>query len=148
MITRLTKGHELMVRRMVSATDPLFGMHRQLRDYFLTDSPRFGTVGAYVPGSPAPKALGFWAKNENKAFIHHVVGDPKFIGEIADWLCLPVQLFVRDIQLPEFDSTGWEETLKVTPGLSLPDHPAFSGVFARVAPRFAGSVFERGLVNE
>jgi hypothetical protein len=37
----------------------------------------------------------------------------------------------------------WQLALVVTPGYVV-DHPAYDGVFSRVAPRFAGHVYETG----
>lgn len=140
-LKQLGAQDERWLRRWMLPHDPVFAMHRQLKDYFLADTTLFGTVAVYEDDGAVPIAITFWSRNNGRSYIHHHMGPMSVIEDIRLWLGCPCQLFVQQTQMPDFDATGWTHELAVTPGFVV-DHPAYDGVFSRVAPRFAGSVYE------
>lgn len=141
LIRQLTSEDERMLRRwLLQQNDPEFAMHRQLKDYFLAPTATFGTaVMQWDERNPTWMAAIFFSRYNQKAFIHQYIGDTQYIGEFLKWLALPTQAFFRTPFEPPTDA--WNRVLAVKPGYVV-DHPAYDGVFSRVAPRFHGAVYE------
>lgn len=141
MIRQLTINDERALRRwLLQQNDPEFAMHRQLKDYFLAPTAAFGTATIQVDESTSAwLASMFFSRYNGKAFIHQYIGDTQYVSEFLKWLALPTQAFFRTGFAP--DTSVWDHVLSVTPGYVV-DHPAYDGVFSRVAPRFHGAVYE------
>lgn len=142
MIRKLLEADERTLRRWMLKRDPTFALHAQLRDYFLTRSTDFGATGNF--DSDTLTAVTFWSKVAAKTYVHAAYGDKDGIRNMLAEFGPPCQIFLRAEQLTwgiKPEAWTWEKTLDVTPGYIV-DHDAYSGVFARVVPRFAGAVFE------
>jgi hypothetical protein len=139
MIRQLTAADEPMLRKWMLSKDPEFALHRQLKDYFLAPTEMFGT--SIVFEGEEVLALGFWSSYDNKSYIHRYVGDVAHLEKLRLWLNYPCQLYLESPQIALANLDSWSKVLEVTPGY-ITDHPAYSGVFSRVAPRFAGAVYE------
>jgi hypothetical protein len=138
-IRQLSVSDELMLRKWMLSRDTEFALHRQLKDYFLAPTKMFGT--SIVFDGDLVHALGFWSSYEGKSYIHRYVGDVAYLEELRAWLQYPCQLFLETPQLEKAEMSAWAKVLSVTQGYVV-DHPAYSGVFSRVAPRFSGAVYE------
>ena len=132
---QVTSQEMIRLRRRLLATDPVFALHDQVRQFFLTPSPEFGILAS----DPEWDALAFFSTKPGAAFIHYYDGNLGRLGEFREFFGTPCQLFLRHPLKPE--DQRWTPVLEVTPGMIV-DHPAYSGVFSRVAPRFYGTVFE------
>ena len=141
LIRQLTTNDERMLRRwLLQQNDPEFAMHRQLKDYFLAPTAAFGTaVMQWDERNPTWLAGIFFSRYNGKAFIHQYIGDTQYVDDFLKWLALPTQAFFRSGFEP--DAGVWKHVLSVKPGYVV-DHPAYDGVFSRVAPRFHGAVYE------
>lgn len=128
---------ERVLRRWLLKHDPVFAMHRQLKDYFLAPTNSFGVLCTFVDQDI--RSACFFSTYSDKAFIHQYIGEPYDLEAFRQYMKFPCQAFLR----PEHAAAaiGWEKVLDVTPGFVV-DHPAYNGVFSRVAPRFAGAVYE------
>ncbi len=142
-LKQLTLSDERWLRRWMTSYDFPFAMHRQLADYFLQSTDNFGSTGVTIDGKVV--AVAFWSRHGGKSFIHRWMGDlgqtSQILEAVRQWLGLPCQLYLTDEQIVGRDLLAWKYELKVTVGYVV-DHPAYEGVFARVAPRFDGVVFE------
>lgn len=137
MIAQLTACDERELRRWLINDDPQFALHRQLKDYFLAPTTNFGTAAVRDDG--VIRTVCFFSKYNSKSYIHQFVGQITDLEAMREWLGNPCQAFLRHKHTPI--TTGWEKVLDVTPGYVVP-HPAYDGVFSRVAPRFSGAVYE------
>lgn len=135
-ITKIGPDDERQLRRWLMSHDPTFALHRQLKDYFLADTMSFGALCAWE--GAAMHSVCFFSKDTDKSFIHQYFGDLGDLNDFRLFLGVPCQAFFRAGSHPGGD---WEKVLDVTPGFVV-DHSAYSGVFSRVSPRFAGSVYE------
>lgn len=138
-VRQLDASDERALRRwLLQQEDADFAMHRQLRDYFLAPTTGFGTAVYETAGGWS--AGIFFSRYNQKAYIHQYHGDHTLLPTFVEWLAQnSVQAFFRDGFEPQEE--GWTLVLPVTPGYVV-DHPAYNGVFSRVAPRFKGAVFE------
>lgn len=137
MIVQLTADNERELRRWLVKEDPQFALHRQLKDYFLAPTSNFGT--AALRDSNGIRTLCFFSRYNDKSYIHQFVGQASDLEAMREWLGYPCQAFLRPEHTPT--APGWTKVLDVTPGFVV-DHPAYDGVFSRVAPRFSGAVYE------
>jgi hypothetical protein len=138
-VRQIIGDEERRLRRwLILQGDPDFAMHRQLKDYFLAPTTTFGTA-MVVDAEDRWLAGIFFSRYNGKAFIHQYLGDYECLPDALKWLALPTQAFFRAPFVP--DPTVWDNVLNVTPGYVV-DHPAYNGVFSRVAPRFNGAVYE------
>lgn len=96
--------------------------------------------------SRAIKALACYTImiEKEKSCIHYWMGDITYLDEVKAAISeYPCQLFLKEgVTPPE----GWRPELKVTPGFVI-DHPAYSLVFTRLAPRFVGTVYEHEAIG-
>lgn len=137
-LKQLGAEHERQLRRWLCANgDVDFGMHRQLRDYFLAPTAQFGTLVAEAEG--VWTACVMFSRFGQKAYIHQYKGDYQHLEVVREWLGHPVQAFFRTDFVPDADV--WNNVLNVSPGFIV-DHPAYNGVFSRTVPRFDGAVYE------
>lgn len=132
---KLTAADERRLRRTLLPVDPVLAMHMQIRNYFLTAAPEFGVLAL----DQAWSSLVMYSTNGGLSFFHYYLGDVLRIDDFRLHLGKPCQAFLRENMVP--DPLTWKSVLHVTPG-TVVDHPAYSGVFSRVAPRFAGTVYE------
>jgi hypothetical protein len=140
MLRQLTLKDEAMLRRWIIPYDLELGVHRQLRDYFLQETPNFGSCGWFENNLMV--GVGLWSRAPDKSFIHRIFGDHiPLLEELRVWLDRPCQLYLTEDQEAAVTTPPWEVKLKVTAGM-VNDHAAYQGVFARVAPRFKGTVYE------
>lgn len=139
-VEQLTVAHERELRRWVATRDIDFAIHRQLKDYFLAPTDSFGAAAVRDTAGKII-AVGFFSRYGGKAFIHHFMGEftAETVEKLRVWLGLPCQAFFKSGQEPT--DARWQNVLTVTPGFVV-DHPAYDGVFSRVAPRFHGAVYE------
>lgn len=139
MIIRQAKpDEERRVRRFILLIDPEFALHKQIKDYFLAGTSSFGLM--MVEGDAGEiKALACFTImiEKHKSCIHNWMGDINYIDAVREKLGYPCQVFLGENVAPP---PGWYEELRVTPGYVI-DHPAYSLVFTRLAPRFAGVVY-------
>lgn len=145
-IEQLKYEHERELRRWLMQRDPELAMHRQLRDYFLAPTASFGVMAARDPINNMLTGIVLFSRFDGKSFIHQYINDDHDAPVFAQLLTevgAPCQLFLRTQQLGIAAAVGqnWLLTLSVTPGYVV-DHPAYDGVFSRVAPRFSGAVYE------
>lgn len=138
-VTQLTAENERELRRWLMRFDSQFAMHRQLKDYFLAPTPNFGTL-CIRNGDNSIRSVCFFSSYDGKAFIHQYIGEVSDLEDFRQYMKFPCQAFLRPEHTPSAD-TGWKNVLDVTPGFVV-DHPAYNGVFSRVAPRFSGAVYE------
>lgn len=144
MIEQLRVEHERELRRWLMHRDSDLAMHRQLRDYFLAPTASFGVM-AIRNAMGTLQALAMFSRFDGKAFVHRYITDEPSAAEfnlLLEQIGRPCQIFLSTDQLMAADPT-WQMVLAVTPGYVV-DHPAYDGVFSRVAPRFAGNVYETG----
>jgi hypothetical protein len=142
-VERIRADKESELRRwLMDNGDPEFATHRQLRDYFLTESDDFGVLVLRALDGKIDACL-FYSRYDGKSYAHLYMGAATGFQELMDHLGYPCQAFLTEDFLEEMDlpASGWLEVLKVRPGFVV-DHPAYDGVFSRVAPRFKGSVME------
>jgi len=137
-IRQCNASDERQLRRWLLVHDPVFAMHRQLKDYFLAPTESFGVLCTFVENEI--KSACFFSTYSNKSFIHLYIGDVSDLEAFRQYMKFPCQAFLRPEHAPDAAS-GWKNVLDVTPGFMV-DHPAYNGVFSRVAPRFAGAVYE------
>jgi hypothetical protein len=137
-ITQLFADNERELRRWLISKDPDFALHRQLKDYFLAPTSNFGTA-AVRNQNGSIRTLCFFSRYNGKSYIHQYVGEVADLELLREWLGFPCQAFLRPEHTPI--APGWKKVLDVTPGFVV-DHPAYDGVFSRVAPRFSGAVYE------
>ena len=136
-IRQVIPTEERRVRKFILPIDPEFSLHRQIKDYFLTGTSSFGLMIAEKEGEIKALACFTIMIEKNKSCIHNWMGDISYIDAIREKLGYPCQAFLTDGITPP---SGWYKELKVTPGYVI-DHPAYSLVFTRLAPRFAGTVY-------
>lgn len=134
----ITPSEERRIRRFIFRYDPEFAMHPNVKTYFMTESKAFGIMVAEEAGEIKALAGYTIMVEKGKSFIHYWLGDIAHLEEIRTALELPCQAFFQDGVDP---GPGWRAELKVTPGYVI-DHPAYSGVFTRLVPRFSGTVYE------
>lgn len=135
-VAQLKADDERVLRRWLMTHDPAFATHRQLKDYFLANTSSFGTLCTRKEDN-AINAVCFFSVYGAKSFIHQLVGDASDLEQFREYMAVPCQAFLRTAP----DSALWVNVLNVTPGFMV-DHPAYDGVFSRVAPRFTGAVYE------
>jgi len=141
-IKKLDPLDETKVRIWMMRYDSDLAMHDQLRNYFLTSAPDFGTLGI-LDEHDRILAVSLFSRYNDKAYIHRYYGDVTWVEDIIDFLeMVETEVFLDDEQIDEMESrvASWREDLRVTPGYCV-DHPAYDGVFSRVVPRFAGRVY-------
>lgn len=139
MIKQLTIADELKLRRFLLKIDPVYAQSAIIKDYFLAGSDGFGVMASIDDAGNFQTIACFSVMVEkSKSFIHYWIGDVAMLNPIREKIGYPCQAFLQDGVVPP---EGWREELKVTPGYVV-DHPAYSGVFTRTAPRFAGAVYE------
>lgn len=138
-VTQLTVENERELRRWLVTRDPQFALHRQLKDYFLAPTTNFGTL-CIRDNHKAITSLCFFSSYDGKAFVHQYIGQATDLEAYRKHMVFPCQAFLRPEHAPDV-SSAWVKVLDVTPGFVV-DHPAYTGVFSRVAPRFSGAVYE------
>jgi hypothetical protein len=126
-----------MLKLWLLSFDPDLALYSNLRDYFLAATESFGVLGAFYDDKL--KAIALYSKLGGKSFVHQFYGPDSRLSELLQVLGKPCELFMRKDQVL-IDQTGWKAELEVTPGYVI-DHEAYDGVFSRVAPRFAGTVY-------
>jgi hypothetical protein len=144
LVEQLRVEHERELRRWLTSRDSDLAFHRQLRDYFLAPTASFGVM-ALRNINGTLQALAMFSRFDGKAFVHRYITDnpaAEEFGMLLAQIGLPCQIFLSTDQVIAADPR-WQLTLVVTPGYVV-DHPAYDGVFSRVAPRFAGHVYETG----
>jgi hypothetical protein len=140
-VAKLGAEHERELRRWLVGHDPEFALHRQLKDYFLAPTSAFGTMVVRVGEAQRIVTGVFYSTFNGTAFIHQYIGDMDNLPLIMERLGRPCQAFFREDQAQPNSSEGWRVELEVVPGYVV-DHPAYDGVFSRIAPRFKGTVYE------
>lgn len=137
MIRRVRRDEEKDLRRRLFAVDPDLAFHRQVKDYFLADSDLFGILTWQDL-----RTLCFFSSFSGKTYVHLLAGDVEGDAALLAHVGKPCEAFVSEGRPEPPTHDGWRLDLQVTPGMVV-DHPSYSGVFARVAPRFAGKVYSR-----
>ena len=141
-IKKLDLPDEIKVRIWLIAYDPALAFNDQLRNYFLTSAPDFGTLGI-LDDHDRILAISLFSRFDSKSYIHRYYGNVTWVEDIIDFLeTAETEVFLDDDQIEEMESrvACWREDLRVTPGYCV-NHPAYDGVFSRVVPRFAGKVY-------
>ena len=138
-INRVVLKDEIKLRRFMMEHDLLFALHSPVKNYYLSDSEVSGVYA--VEENKKIYAAAFYSimLEKNKSYIHYYMGDLNYLNDIKQKISpLSCQIFLKDDMIP---GDKWKKSLSVTPGYVV-DHPAYSGVFTRQAPRFSGSVYE------
>lgn len=145
-IVQVHSKDEIKLRRALLSLDYELAMHRQLKDYFLADTPQFG-----VMSHDNMAGLMLFSNYDGVFYVHHIYGADTSVQPFLDYIGAgPAQAFVRphQVEAAGWIARGWSSVLTVTAGMVVP-HRAYEGVFSRVAPRFDGSVYEIGIkVND
>jgi hypothetical protein len=139
-VVRATDEDEIRVRRFfVSVGEPEWAVHSQLKDYFLTNADNFG-AGLVQNSAGKIVAIAMYSLFSGTLYVHEYMGPIEHLELVRQTHGVPVQVVLRDGVLP-LPTEKWRAVLHVSPGLIV-DHPAYSGVFWRTAPRYSGTVYE------
>jgi hypothetical protein len=139
-VVRAVESDEIRLRRFFASKDEAeWAVHSQLKDYFMTSAVNFGAC-LVKDGSGKIASVAMYSIFRNVLYIHEYLGVIEHLELIRQHHGLPVQIILREGLTP-MPTESWRAVLDVRPGMIV-DHPAYSGVFWRTAPRYSGIVYE------